>query len=181
MVKMTEEARRLAEGNVRLAYKMAWDYIKLNRRAMQRLMWTEDDVVSEAEAALCKAASSYDAEKSSFATYYAHVFNTQMLMAYRRENAVSRAAGLDALRLDAPIRDGEALTVGDTIADKERMEEKVIALDTVRRALEGMSERDRRIVQLHSAGLSQVQISARLGMTQSNVSRRLNVMRRKAV
>lgn len=180
MENMSEQARKLAEENVRLAHKAAWDYIKANGRLMRELGWTADDVHSEAMLALCKAAMKYDGRCGKFSTYYIVVFTHGMFQCFRRENASKRKAEHSALRLDAPINGETEKMMAELIMDaRPSLEDMIVTRESVREVMDGMSIRDLKVMRLYAAGVSQQKIAEHMGISQSHVCRLLKKFRRR--
>lgn len=139
---------------------------------MQRMGWGIDDVESAAMLALCKSARLYDAEKGAFSSYYMKAFDTEMKMLYRKS---IHAIELSAVRLDERISEDSDNTIAELIENSSAsVEDDVICMDTLRRALDSRTDKQRRIILLYARGDTQAAIARKLGITQPYASRVVN-------
>jgi RNA polymerase sporulation-specific sigma factor len=169
---MTTERAKLVEDNLRLVY---YFYEKLMKTPFVRQ--NKDDLISEGNIGLVKAAASYDFERAKFTTYAARCIHNQMLMYIRRckgwerETSLYAAVGADEngreLRYIDILPDGN-----DRIAEAET---RVTAAQYISR----LPKRDQKLLRLQEQGLTHLRIGKRLGYSQSYVSRRLSAARKK--
>ena len=168
------ETNKLVEDNIRLVYHL---YKKFGRTDF--IIQNKDDLISEGFIGLIKAARSYIEGKSKFATYAGRCIFNEMLMYIRRCKYKDMEVSLDA-----PIAtddNGNELTYADIIPDKrDGLDAYIEVLDAEERFQRfylRLPDKQRKILELRKAGCKQKQIAARLGLSQSYVSRLLRKMK----
>jgi RNA polymerase sporulation-specific sigma factor len=83
----------------------------------------KDDLISEGNVGLCKAAIKYNPELDvAFSSFAISCIKNEMLMFIRRDkNKIS-----NTVSLDAPISDDEDLFLSDMISDKTEIDDKIL-------------------------------------------------------
>lgn len=168
VMKLTESQSKLVEQNHNLIYGFARKY-NLDIEEWYGIL----------ALALCKAALSFDSEKAKFSTLY-YLCASQMVSAEKRKWRTQKRIPQDLfVSLDEPLDDNEltlktylADTRIDFVRDLELKDQLFILLKT-------LSERDKRIFELSRIGVKQEIIADIVGTPQSNVSRRLKIIKNK--
>lgn len=180
---MTPEAQRLVEANIRLAQKLAWEYVR-KWHLLPKLRIDMDDLLSIMYLELCSAAQSYDPTRGyTFATYFYQCALNAARMLIRNSHANKRRANITAVSLDTPI-DVDGNTMADLIpADAPTPEDIACAASDVamlRRSIAALPERSQKILYMHYwQGMQQWRIGEVTGMAQANVSRLLRGSRQR--
>lgn len=126
----------------------------------------DEDLAQEGSIGLWKACMSYDG-RGKFSTFAVLCIKCEILMCLRKRR---RSAG--TVSLDAPFGDDtNSTTLGDMVEDPKAstFEAEAETNDFIRR----LRDRDRRIIELRVAGLTQKDIAQSTGISQVGVSRRL--------
>lgn len=128
----------------------------------------DEDLFQEGCIGLWKACLSYDADRGfKCSTYAVPCIRNAILMELRRRRRIPVSVSLDA-----PLgNDDDALCIGDVLEDPQASDftDSIFADDITRR----LSDRDRRIVDMMHAGMTQQEAGAVLGLSQVQISRRL--------
>ena len=165
---MTPEQNKLVTDNVRLVY---YHFGKLRYNDFKNSHG--DDFISEGMMGLVKAAKSFDPTKGvKFATYATRCINNEFFMYLRK----LRRTDSPLISLDAPIEsEGESLTVGDTeiMADDSMQKtiQRALKEEQLALFLKSRNETDNKVFALMKKGLTQKEVAAEMGISQSYVSR----------
>lgn len=135
-----------------------------------------DDLISEGYYGLFKAARTYDADKSKFATYATRCIFNEMKMFLRK---AYRWACEISLETEIGNEEGETVRLMDIIPDKKDYIAESLAEENIIRFIGQCKERDRQILILRESGMSMSQIGKALGYSQSYVSRMMNAIRKR--
>lgn len=187
---LTEAQREMVEQNMGLVYQLAWKYIK-QHPVLIRLGLDFDELVSLLSLALCKAVSTYDPARGyKLSALFSKIARNSILMELRKLNSNKRKAQSEAVSLETPICcDGENLRLLDTIISTDLDPEAQFFADIefaddreiLQAAVSGMDAQSRKIMELrYFNGMTQVEISKALGVSQSHVSRRIRAIIRAA-
>lgn len=164
---MEDSWKELAKKNVRLAIVLA------NRWQGRGL--GDDELLSAAMYGLTKAARNFRPDKGiQFSTYASKVIQNEFLMAMRKEKRWAHLASLD--EPVTFVKSGSEVRIIDTIASRDDCFEDVfneIERQELRKAVDMLGDEERRLVMLYLAGWKQKEIAAKIGSSQSLVSRKL--------
>jgi RNA polymerase sporulation-specific sigma factor len=164
MKKEKTEAERLFEENEKLAYWWVQNHYPLTQHT--------DDIIQAALIGLWKAASTFSPEKGNkFATYAIICIRNEIWM---QERTKIRSAKLCTRSLDEIIRDAD----GDEDTSlahffRDISAEGELSRIQIQEFLETLSDRDRLLISLRVQGYTQKQISEKIGISQSYISRLL--------
>ena len=160
----TEE--KIMELNSRLVAKLAWKYLSQN--------YEFDDLYDIGRIGLIKAIRTFDESKGNkFATYASICVINEIFMHFRKENKEKECTSLDNPLSD----DGESN--GNTFSyvmgsDRYMIEEEIIEseqLECFSKHLQGLGERQKKILKLKLEGNTQDQIAGELNISRSYVSK----------
>lgn len=168
----TKARNMLIEHNLRLVVYIAKRFENLNTDI--------EDLISIGTIGLIKAINTYRSDKNiKLATYASRCIENEILMYIRKNNGKSCE-----ISIEEPLNtdyDGNELLLSDILGgDEEQVyKELEIAEDkkTIRRALSGLSEREREIITLRfglgadDRELTQKEVADLLGISQSYISR----------
>lgn len=167
---------RLVEDNVKLAYYIANKW--LIRLSDYNL--TQDELVSECMFGLFKAAKYFDSEKGfQFATFATKAMDNQVLMMLRTQKKLLRVIPISSLMVFKSNQ--EEFSIWDnlqTAISKDDISEWV-DLESTKKACETIDKRSKEILYLKANGLTQRDIGAIKGYSQSYISRILKGAKRK--
>jgi RNA polymerase sigma factor (sigma-70 family) len=167
-MKLTENQSKLVEQNHNLIYGFAKKY-NLDIEEWYGVL----------ALALCKTALSFDSEKAKFSTLYYLCASQCVEVEKRKERTQKRIPKESCISLDEPIDDTD-LTLKTCLADTRIDFVKDLELkEQLYTLLKTLSERDKKILRLVQLGVPQEVIGKIAGMSQSNVSRKLNQLRKK--
>lgn len=152
------EPERLFEENTKLAYSVLW------HRFPQ--LGKDNDAKQEALLGLWKACITFDPNKSEFSTYATTCIVNQVRMMLR---AASKQP--PTVSISSPISDCDSLTLGDMI--EEPIPSLSDGMIELKGFIKGLPQRDYDLIRYRVAGLSQKQISQKLGLSQPYLSRLL--------
>jgi RNA polymerase sporulation-specific sigma factor len=134
-----------------------------------------DDCISLGNYGLLKAAISFDETKGiKFATFAARCIHNEIFMDWRKKRFAEPLFFDDPLNTDV---DGNTLLLSDIIADikesniEEQTETSDFLADVLNYVLNHLSIRDRLVFLFSIAGLLQTEISEKIGISQSYISR----------
>lgn len=124
---------------------------------------------------LCKAAMSYDKDKSSFATYALHIMHNEYLMDIRK-NTLVKNKDVCIYSLDEPLTNSK----GEQFYRYEIVSNELSAYDNILpyNLEEILDKRQLQIVQLCLLGYTQYDIGIKLKLSQSYVSRILKQIKK---
>lgn len=167
-MKLTESQSKLVEQNHNLIYGFAKKY-NLDIEEWYGIL----------ALALCKTALSFDSEKAKFSTLY-YLCASQMVEVERRKwRTQKRIPKESCISLDEPLDDTD-LTLKTCLADTRIDFVKDLELkEQLSTLLKTLSDRDKKIFELSRIGVKQDVIADIVGTPQSNVSRRLKIIRNK--
>lgn len=167
-MKLTESQSKLVEQNHSLIYGFARKY-NLDIEEWYGIL----------ALALCKAALAFDSKKAKFSTLY-YLCASQMVEVERRKwRTQKRIPKESCISLDEPLDDTD-LTLKTCLADTRIDFVKDLELkDQLSTLLKTLSDRDKKILKLVQLEVPQEVIGKIVGMPQSNVSRKLNQLRKK--
>ena len=171
MEKLTPEQAQMVEENLPL---ITW-YMQRRAACIKRHKdW--QDMFQDGACGLCKAAMRYRPEMgikfNSYALYYINGYISHRI---RREIRDEQRYGL--ARLEDPTDESGEITLGDQIADTEcgETQTRLIILWEI---LETLPDKEKDILFMHLAGMTQKEISRKMNISQSNVHRYLCKARR---
>ena len=187
---LTETQREMVEQNMGLVYQLAWKYIK-QHPALVRLGLDFDELVSLLSLALCKTVSIYDPSKGyKLSSLFSTVARNCVRMELRKLKSDKRRAQSEAVSLETPIHcSGEELRLFDVLMSAEPDPEEQFFMNResadnhaiLREVIAGLDERSRKIMEMYYfRGMTQVEISKTLGISQAHVSRRIRAIIRAA-
>lgn len=155
------EAEQLFHKNIKLAYHV------LHRN--YPMFAQDEDMKQEALLGLWQACLTFNPRKAQFSTYAGCCILNQIRMAMRKD-----AKQPETVSLSTPLGE-EGVTLEDMLEDPcPSIDEGLIDL---RNYLAGLSEKERQIIQLNIQGLTQHQIGAKMGLSQTWCSRILKKLR----
>lgn len=168
---------RLVEDNIRLVYHLVK---QLGRTDF--VIRNKEDITSEGMIGLIKAAQTFDENKKiKFATYASRCIMNQMLMYIRKCKYVGREVSLNApLSVD---ENGNELTYSDIIPDESNsLDNYIETIDLsigIKKFYNSLTNQKlKRIFKLRSHGFKHREIAAKVGFSQSYVSRILNKLKK---
>lgn len=169
---MTDDAKKLAEDNIRLAYFVA--------KQFNNLQMDPEDINAVALLGLVKAASKYKTGGNiKFSTFATIVMQNEILMAWRKER---RHAGLTSL--DAPVAEGGS-PLGDLVPEKKDAFEELEAsleygniMDCAAQVLGGR-EREAFFLVTKAPGRPQREYAEEMGISQPYFSKLIRKARGK--
>lgn len=163
MCKLTNDERELVEKNHNLIYWYANSHnLDLN------------DYYDILAIALCKAAIGYDSSKGAFSTYATRCLENARLMEIRNNNCKSRQALVISFDTVISEKDGNTLTVEDTLTTGLDVLDECMLLD-----FEDLSSIQRQILYLAYIGKNQSEIADIVDRSQSVVSRHMVAAKKK--
>lgn len=155
-----ENAEKLFHENIKLVYFVL-------RRKFPSLAH-DQDLVQEGFIGLWKACLGYDGREGvKFSSFAIPCIRNTILAELRRRRRTP-----SAVSIDAPLGDDDSdFSLVDTLVDQKSsaFEDDVFADEF----MQHLSERDRRLIALRSEGLTQKDVGAAMGISQTMVSRRL--------
>lgn len=129
----------------------------------------DDDLKQMCYLGLVKAARTYKEDRNiAFSTYAYVVIKNEISMELRRTKKKSKD-----ISMETPTSEDEKLSVGDLIPAETDIEELVIYNDygQLDKYLECLNDKEKEIMLLVAEGNTQQQISQKIGISQSYVSR----------
>lgn len=168
-MKLTENQSKLVEQNHNLIYGFAKKY-NLDIEEWYGIL----------ALALCKTAISFDSEKAKFSTLY-YLCASHYVEAEKRKWRTQKRIPQDlVVSLDEPVKEDTDLTLKTCLADTGVDFVKELELkDTISKLLKTLSDRDKKIFELSRIRVKQEIIADIVGTPQSNVSRRLKLIKNK--
>jgi RNA polymerase sigma factor (sigma-70 family) len=160
---MSENERRLAEDNVALVYFILRKYYPTYSR--------DEDMQQIGMIGLCQAASTWDSEKSTFSTYASKVIINEIRRELSRRKCQKRSQKAVSLNAIAHAEDGESGELMDSIVG----ESDVNYFDSTP-FFEKLSPTQKRVLELHTKGLSRTAIGKELGVSQQAISKHFRKM-----
>lgn len=155
------DAEQLFYKNTNLAYYVLHKHYTLSAQ--------DDDLKQEALLGLWKACMTFDSSKSRFSTYAVTCILNQLKLYFRKE-----AKQLQTISLSTTVGE-EGLTIEDTLEDPcPSVDEKLIDLKSY---IAGLTDEERKIIQLNIEGFTQQQIGDKMGKSQAWCSRMLRRLR----
>lgn len=168
-MKLTESQSKLVEQNHNLIYGFAKKY-NLDIEEWYGIL----------ALALCKTALSFDSEKAKFSTLYYLCASQCVEVEKRKERAQKRIPKDAFVSLDEPVKEDTDLTLKTCLADTRiDFVQELELKEIIPKLLKTLSERDKKIFELARIGVKQEIIADIVGTPQSNVSRRLKIIRNK--
>lgn len=153
-MKLTEEQQAFATENHNLIYSFA---ISANVAV--------EDYYDVLAIGFCKAVIGYKNSKSKFSTYAYVCMRNELYQTYRKENKYTK---------EIPIDEDYAFTDDCKIEDKEL---DLINVANIKSLVQTLPKKEQEIVRLRLLGYSQYRIAEKLGLSQSDISRRLKNIR----
>ena len=178
------EARsRLVEGNLKLVLSVVQRFLSRGENP--------DDLFQVGCIGLLKAIANFDTTKNvRFSTYGVLQCKQQLTEQSGREPTIDEiartlelapeqiTAAMDAITAPVSLYEpvysegGDALTVMDQVRDRKNTDEQWIESITLRDAVAGLSEREKRILALRfEGGRTQMEVAGQIGISQAQVSR----------
>lgn len=128
-----------------------------------------DRYYGECATGLCKAAATYDSTRGTFANWACRIMDNEVKMTIRKNRRE-----IPTTSLEREIADG--LNFEDMLGEEQDLS-GVEAKQRIAQILNGLGSRDHRIIQLLSKGRSQLEISRKMGVSQSEISRTISRIR----
>lgn len=168
MQELNDIQRKLVEDNHNLIYS----YLKKHNLSLNAV----EDWYGTAAIGLCKAALYFDENRGrNFSTFAYLVMDNEVKQVIRKNYKCI----VDTCSLDSTTNDKEGYLY-DIIPDDRDFTTEIYLQDAIDIASKGMSDRDKLIVKLIiEGGYSQAKIAAKLGLSQSHVSRIYNTYMKK--
>lgn len=159
-MKLTKDQQELVEKNHNLIY-----------HTIRRCGVRQEDFYDVCAIGLCKAASKYDENKATFATFAVRCMVNEIKLQQRKEMALIRSCDRCPERLDAVITNSN----GDEFTQAEFMTTGLSAYDELVtfNLSDILTARELYIAELKYKGYDQSEIGDLLGISQSMVSRHL--------
>lgn len=155
------DAEQLFHKNINLAYYILHKHYTLSAQ--------DEDLKQEALLGLWKACMTFDPSKAQFSTYAIRCILNQINMYYRKESNKPLTVSLNA-----PVGE-DGLTMEDVLEDPcPSIDEGLIDLKTY---LAGLTDEERKIIQLNVEGFTQQQIGDKMGKSQAWCSHMLRRLR----
>lgn len=170
-----DSKKRLIEGNMRLAIKIANSFS--NTRIDQ------DDLWSIAFMGLIRAADTFDPHKGiKFTAYMTTVVKNEIRLELRKVVKERAEVPLDAVLMSDEMT-GDDILLKDTIVGSEFEEEyrQYQIVNEVMRGLLEVNERDRKILMLRMSGYRQEVIADVMNTAQSTISRIVKLFKKEIV
>jgi len=173
--KTTNGVEKLIAENMRLV-----PYI-IKQLGIDSASYYYDDLIQTGYIGLIKAAETFDSSKAKFITYSCKCIHNEIIMYLRKEQKNKYLVSLEDKCLEG-INDNSKLIYAQVIEDKDaRFFENVIDYRELEQALSlilnTFSNRERTIMLYSISGISQMDISKKLNLSQSYVSKLLNITR----
>lgn len=173
---LSDEQRALAERNLNLAYSYANQHVRENG-VLCKLGWDFDEILMLCFEALCTTASRFNPDfGTQFSTLFYRVCDNDVIhsMRYMTRKCRFNASGAN-LPYDSVYDAERSMMWLDTFADPgdgpEQAVENAERMQTLRRLIANADGRDAEVFLMHLRGMTQKQIAARMGITQTSVSR----------
>lgn len=161
---MTDEQVKLVEDNLDMAYKVAYKWI----RDYSGRKWDVEDFKSAAHEGLVKAAQTYNPEKGyQFNTYAGTCIQNEIRMLLRKDHHAVTAY------LDDIVMEGQDITLSDIMLTEDSFELELTFSNSLKEFLENLSKRDRQILFLFAKTHNQSEVSRKIGLSQSVISRHI--------
>lgn len=170
---MTDEQKKLAEENHNLIYSFLREH-KLSIEEYYGL----------ASIGLCRACMDYDSSKSKFSTYAYSCMYTQVMHQIRSESAVKRGRGNQTVSYQETFKHdgrGDDVEMLEVIPSRDNTENEAVARIVIGNAVSSLSERDRKVIGLISAGYGQTETGSMVGLSQASVSKIVKEFREQVV
>lgn len=161
MVQITGEQKQLITDNHNLIYSF------LQKRSLDI-----EDYYDLAAIGLCKAAKTFEKDKSAFSTYaFCCMFN-EVMHHKRKMKAAMRIGQSELIYYDNTENneDGSS-SLFDRIHCNTDTEDKIILSLDIERSLKNMNEKEMIILLMSTQGYKQIQIAKQVKITQAGVSR----------
>lgn len=175
-IALNDEQRALAERNIKLAYSYANRHIRENG-VLYKLGWDFDEILMLCYEALCVTVARFEPDYGvQFSTLFWRVCDRDVIQAMRRMTRKCRfnASGVD-LSCDSVYDAERGMMWVDVFADPcdgpEKAFENAERIQTLRRLIADADGRDAEAFLMHLRGMTQKQIAARMGISQSSASR----------
>lgn len=134
----------------------------------------DEDLFSVGIVGLVKAVNSYKSETSfKFQTYATYVIRNEILMSLRKKTVPVEFSLDEFFFMD----DGDSVPYSYMIADDKDFVEEILFQHSIASNLMGLSDRERRIIEMRLKGNKQREIGETLGISQRYVSRIINKVR----
>lgn len=134
----------------------------------------DEDLFSAGIIGLVKSVNSYDLDKGfKFSTYAPRVIRNEILMSLRKKT-VPVAFSLDESFF---MDDEDSVPYSEMIADDKDFVEEILFQHSIASNLMGLSDRERRIIEMRIRGNKQREIGEVLGISQRRVSKIINKLR----
>lgn len=128
----------------------------------------DDDLYSIGLIGVVKAVNTFNPNKGfTFSAYATQIIRNEILATFRKKRIIP------VFSLDEPyqLENGDLVNFSETIADRKRFEEEVIADIQMEQIFSNLSDREKKIISLSMDGKTQREIAEILGLTQSYISR----------
>ena len=159
---MTEEQKKLTEENHNLIYFV-----------LHKHNLPIDEYYDILAISLCKSCIHYDANKSKFATFAVHNMEQDLKIEFRRKNTIKRSK-FTTISYNTPIPGLEGLEFKDILQSSNDILDYLILVD-----FQKFTEREMELLKLIIQGYNQKEIADFMNISQPQVSRLTNKLRRK--
>lgn len=176
-ISMTDKQKQLVEDNMRLVYYL---FNKLRKTEFVKI--NQEDLISEGMIGLIKAAKSFkDDYGTKFATFASRCINNQFLMFIRRNKKLENNISIyTVVKNDS---NGNQQLLLETLSDNNSIIDSFIERDMIEKNIAStvklLKPRDRKIIKLLEKNCNQREISKKLNISQSYVSRLVGIIRKK--
>ena len=124
---------------------------------------------------LVKTTNTFNPDKGvKFTTYATPIIRNEILMTLRKKRIIPAFSLDEEYRLD----NGDSVPRGDMIPPENSFENFVHSKISLNIKIAGMSEREKKILNLSASGKNQYQIAEEMGLSQSCISRILKKIRK---
>lgn len=128
---------------------------------------------------LCKAAITYNSEKSKFTTYALSCINNEVNHELRKTTAAKCVPQSAQISLCQSTGEGEGMTLESLLEDETKFEDNVLTAVVFNQFWLELNEREKEMLSLINVGLKQDAVAKELNVSQAQVSRILTKLRTK--
>lgn len=159
---------KLIEDNMGLVYSLVSRYYPTYKE--------DEDIIQAGMLGLCKAADTWDADKSKFSTYAFACIRNEICNEIRARNKHKDVLSLDSVAIT--FDNGDIMTLGDTIIDERYSPDNANTVD-YDEFYQTLNDKERNLIELFDNGLTHDEIGGIVNAKRSTVSMRRHALRRK--
>ena len=152
--------QKLIEDNMNLVYYLVNTYYPTYRH--------DEDLIQCGMVGLCKAANTWDSNKSEFSTYASRCILNEINFEFRNRKKHSNNLSLD---YEVEGKGGEPVSFGELLVGDEDV--NYLDYDSIDAFYDALTEMEKEIFALRREGLNATEIAEQLGYAQSTVSSKL--------